>query len=56
MPFESITEQDAKEALEAADKIEDYVLEKVDFPSEEDQKAIESPEPVNLNLNSNGES
>ena len=34
LPFESITEEDAQEALEAADKIEDYVLEKIDLPSE----------------------
>lgn len=47
LPFESISEQDAEEALEAADKIEDYVLEKIDFPFEEDQESIESPEPEN---------
>lgn len=38
LPFESITEEDAKEALEAADKIEDYVLEKIDSLVEENQK------------------
>ena len=56
LPFESITEQDAKEALEAADKIEDYVLEKIDFPSEEDQEDIESPESENSDSNTNTES
>lgn len=56
LPFENITEQDANEALEAADKIEDYVVEKIDFPSEEEREDIESPGPENSNLKSNGES
>jgi len=56
LPFESITEKDVKEALEAADKIEDYVLEKIDFPSEEAQEDIELPEPENSGSNSNRES
>lgn len=34
LAFESINVEDAKEALAAADKIEMYVLEKIDFPSE----------------------
>jgi len=54
--LESITEQDAREALEAADKIEDYVLEKIDFPVEEDQENIASLEPSDSDSNSNGES
>jgi HEPN domain-containing protein len=55
LPFESITEQDAREALEAADKIEDYVLEKIDFPVEKDQENIASPEPSDSDSHSNGE-
>ncbi len=39
--------KNADEVLEAADKVEDYVLEKIDFPSEEDQEDIKSPEPEN---------
>jgi HEPN domain-containing protein len=56
LPFERITENDAKEAIEAAGKIEDYVLEKIDFPSEVDQEEIESPVPENSDSNSNNES
>lgn len=32
LPFESITPKDAKEALDAADRIEDFVLKKIDIP------------------------
>jgi HEPN domain-containing protein len=55
LPFVSITEQDAREALEAADKIEDYILEKIDFPVEKDQENIVSPEPSDSDSHSNGE-
>ena len=34
LPFESIGEDDAKEAIEAAEKIEDYVLENINLPSD----------------------
>jgi HEPN domain-containing protein len=56
LPFESITEQDAKEALEAADKIENYVLEKIDFSFEGDPEDTASHEPGAPDSKSNGES
>jgi HEPN domain-containing protein len=31
--FESISEQDAKEAIKAAEKIETLVLDRIDFPA-----------------------
>jgi HEPN domain-containing protein len=36
LPFESICERDAKEAIEAADKIETSALNKINIPGEEE--------------------
>lgn len=35
LPFESISKDDAQEAIEAAEKIEEFVLERVDISSED---------------------
>ena len=37
LPFESIGEDDAKEAIEAAEKIEEYVLENINLPSDNEK-------------------
>jgi HEPN domain-containing protein len=36
LPYENITERDAIEAIEAADKIENFVLEKINFPFDDE--------------------
>ena len=36
MPFESITKRDAQEAIDAVERIETFVLEKIDIPGESD--------------------
>jgi HEPN domain-containing protein len=53
LPFESITKQDAEEAIEAADKIETFVFEKIDFPDEDE--SIQSTDPEFTNSDSEGE-
>ncbi|MCK4486872.1 MAG: hypothetical protein KAU38_08940, partial [Desulfobacterales bacterium] len=35
LPFESIGEDDAKEAIEAAEKIEEHVMKNIDLPSDD---------------------
>ncbi len=43
LPFESITKKDAQEAINAAGKIETFVLEKINFPVENGE---EEPQPT----------
>ncbi len=51
IPFESIGEDDAIEAIEAADKIEEFVLEKIDIPFEKKENRLECEETEYLHLN-----
>ena len=44
LPFESIGEDDAKEAIEAADKIEEFVLEKINLTFENEENSLEDKE------------
>ncbi len=55
LPFESITEKDARDAIEAASKIEEFVLENINFPSEDELEQSDSPEPQSPDSDSNGE-
>jgi HEPN domain-containing protein len=51
LPFESLTEKDAAAAIEAAKKIEEIVLRKIDLPSEDElgQLSVEGKDaPVGL--------
>jgi HEPN domain-containing protein len=41
LPFESIGEDDAREAIEAADKIEEFVLKKIDLRFETAKNSLE---------------
>jgi len=55
LPFESKTEKDARDAIEAASKIEEFVLENINFPYEDELEQSDSPEPQSPDLDSNGE-
>jgi len=44
LPFESIGKDDAKEAIEAADKIEELVSEKIDIPFKNKENRFEGME------------
>ncbi len=44
MPFESIAKDDAREAIEAAYKIEQFVLRKIDLPFENKENNLEGKE------------
>jgi len=44
MPFESIAKDDAREAIEAAHKIEQFVLRKIDLPFENKENNLEAKE------------
>lgn len=44
LPFESIGETDARESIEAADKIEGFVSEKIDFLFNNKENRLESKE------------
>ncbi|ODS36883.1 MAG: hypothetical protein A7316_02265 [Candidatus Altiarchaeales archaeon WOR_SM1_86-2] len=45
LPFESIGKDDAREAIEAADKIEEFVLKRIDIPFEDEEDNLECGEP-----------
>jgi len=40
-PFEGITEHDARDAINAATKIEEFVLKKIDLPTENQEELLD---------------
>lgn len=41
LPFEGITEHDARDAINAATKIEEFVLKKIDLPTENQEELLD---------------